>query len=517
MSTRIKDSLHELIGSLTKTEKRYYKLHATRHLASDDCNMVVLFDYISRQEVYDEEALIAHFHGKAFLNQFSTVKKRLYDQLLQSLHLFHANSSVEAQLGRMLHQATILYEKSLYTQSLRQLRSLEKIAEKHDLSLILIQSGKLRQRILETQGYEAEEKAITELHTDIQQLLAKEQLIHQLWNLKSRVFRHLQTSGIATSETGKEKPDQLIRQLPDIGLIEAAQSTEATYLYFHIQAAYQYALGDFHQSLVFCEQTIEHLRQHPSFASGRPNILLSVLTNACYLAETTGQFEKSEQFLRNLKTIEKEQQPLSEDLQIKLFSSITSIELSLVTLRGDFQAAGKLLAATESGLEKHGAKIPPLRMAFFHIKLAGIYTGTENYAGALKKINLILNDYSLDEKEELMTAAHLMNVILHYELRNISHLPFAIRNAQKLIKSRNRSNEHQAAFLQTLLKISKAHELDHAELFSVLFNQLEQIQNKGNTLPISVHFDFPSWIESRIRKISLGETIRQKYHFLASA
>jgi hypothetical protein len=108
MSTKIRDSLHELIGSLTKTEKRYFKLHVTRHSGNDESNMILLFDFIAKQEQYDEAALFHHFKGKAFLNQFSTVKKRLYDHIMEALHLFHANASLEAQLSQMLHQATIL-------------------------------------------------------------------------------------------------------------------------------------------------------------------------------------------------------------------------------------------------------------------------------------------------------------------------------------------------------------------------------------------------------------------------
>ena len=74
MSTKVKESLFELIRSLTKSEKRYFKLLASRHTIGDENNYVRLFDAIDRQEEYDEESLFKEFKGEAMLNKFSITK-----------------------------------------------------------------------------------------------------------------------------------------------------------------------------------------------------------------------------------------------------------------------------------------------------------------------------------------------------------------------------------------------------------------------------------------------------------
>ena len=517
MSTKIRDSLHELIGSLTKTEKRYFKLHATRHSGNDESNTVLLFDFIARQEIYDEAALVRHFKGKAFLNQFSTVKKRLYDHLLESLHLFHANASVEARLAQMLHQATILYEKSLYDHSLRQLRSIEKIALKNELFLVLVQAGKLRQRILETKGYDAEEETIVEMNSGTDHFLSKEQLLSTLWKLKSNLFRQLQSTGIATTPEEKEKLRMLLSELPQAETLEQLQSVEGSYLYYHLQSAYYYAIGEFSQSLRFTEQTIAHLQENPAFTNKRPNILISVLTNGCYLAESLGQYEKSRAFLQLLKATGNQQESLSEDMQIKLFSSISSIELSLLILKGDFQASGAVMKTVSDGLEKYGTRIHPSRRAFFQLKSAVVHIGNEAYTAALKQINLILNDSQLDEKEELIVAAHLLNVLLHFELRNTDYLPYAIKSAQRHLKTRKRLQEFETAFLLAISKTTRAHELDIPEIFSALAEKLNALPGAEKPVSLSVHFDFMTWIGAKISQHSLAKAVRDKYRFLASA
>ena len=55
MSTKVKEGLFELIKSLSKSEKRYFKLISSRHTIGDENNYVRLFDYIAKQDEYNEE------------------------------------------------------------------------------------------------------------------------------------------------------------------------------------------------------------------------------------------------------------------------------------------------------------------------------------------------------------------------------------------------------------------------------------------------------------------------------
>ena len=88
----------------------------------------------------------------SFLNRFSITKKRLYDHVLNSLDLFHASSSIEAQIYKLMHSADILYKKSLYEQSNRVLRSAEKLASKNNLTTILLEIGHKQKDYLKIMG-----------------------------------------------------------------------------------------------------------------------------------------------------------------------------------------------------------------------------------------------------------------------------------------------------------------------------------------------------------------------------
>ena len=95
MSTKVKEGLFELIKSLSKSEKRYFKLISSRHTIGDENNYVRLFDFIDKQDVYNEKQLFIEFNGEAFLHRFSITKKRLYNHVLNALYEFYSSSSID--------------------------------------------------------------------------------------------------------------------------------------------------------------------------------------------------------------------------------------------------------------------------------------------------------------------------------------------------------------------------------------------------------------------------------------
>ncbi|HQZ43738.1 MAG TPA: hypothetical protein PK735_12690, partial [Flavobacteriales bacterium] len=67
--------LFDLIRSLTKSEKRFFKLHSS--LQSGDKNYLRIFDSIDKQKAYDEEALKKQFAKETFIKHLPSEKNHL--------------------------------------------------------------------------------------------------------------------------------------------------------------------------------------------------------------------------------------------------------------------------------------------------------------------------------------------------------------------------------------------------------------------------------------------------------
>ena len=115
MSKIANSELYELIGSMSKSEKRHFKIYASRHVIGSENKYVKLFDAISSLKAYDEKELLKK---EAWIRQLPLLKTRLHSAVLRSLDQFH--SSVDAEIRKLLHQAEIVYEKALYEQSKNQ-------------------------------------------------------------------------------------------------------------------------------------------------------------------------------------------------------------------------------------------------------------------------------------------------------------------------------------------------------------------------------------------------------------
>lgn len=116
MSKKTSEHLHALVHSLTPHEKRYFKIYATRHVIEKNNVHIQVFDAVDEQKTYDEQTILDRFKGEKFVKRFAVTKSRLYELILKSLHAYHASSSVDAELKKMLHMAEILYKKTLYRQ-----------------------------------------------------------------------------------------------------------------------------------------------------------------------------------------------------------------------------------------------------------------------------------------------------------------------------------------------------------------------------------------------------------------
>lgn len=513
MSTKVNHALFDLVKSMTKSEKRYFKLLSSRHTIGEENNYIRLFDYLEKQEAYDEEKLFIDFQGECFLNRFSITKKRLYDHILSALDAYHTGHSLNAQLYRQLHSAEILFEKSLYDQCRRILTSAEKMAVKHERSEILLQIARMKRNLHETIGSrEIENEAIDEIDALHTNAMAQIEQFNQLWKIKSDLFNRLQKKGVARTA---EEIDAYKTMCSTVLAIKASNisGSELRYLYNHILSAYFYAVRNLQKSLEFLQLNLEELASENSILSIETSKQIAVYTNAIYIANRIGDHRIAICYLNRLKTFIHNLDP-NEDQEIKLFSSISSIELSLKVRMGEFNEALGIVPDVIEKLNAYGDKINPTRRAFLSYKIAVAYMGTGNLQKALKWVNTILNDVLLDKTEDIIGFTQLIDLLLHIELDNKKLLPYKLKSTQRFFKTRNRMYDFEKTILDFVSRLNKCdNPFEANELWGQLFNELQTIAG-GNELECTAleYFDFLSWAESKLKQKDFAQIVREKYY-----
>lgn len=498
MSNKASDNLHRLIKSMSKPEKRYFKVFSSRHVIGDQNNYQILFDAIDKQGEYDEAKLMKKFENEAFVNRFSIAKSRLYNSILKSLDAFHSNSSVEAQLKRTLHCAEILYNKSLYGQSLKLLRSAKKSAQKHEKVTTLMEISKWEKRIIEKDNYQDSTEAdIEEIFEQDKSLLGHIEENNRLWNIKSKIFQNLYVKGKARSPFEREKFSEILtKSMPED---RESLITENRYLFNHIYSAYYYGIGDYEASFPYLVDNVALIEKHVQVFAEEPNVYLSVLTNAIYLASRLGKQSETENFLNKLKNPPKELALReTEDIDLRYFILSKSTEITISLQSGDYDSGIALIPEIEEGLLKYDAKISSVRRAFFYFNIAILFFRKGHFNESLKWMNQLLNNVNIDHTQDIHCMAQLLNLVIHLELGNRSLLPYTLRSTQRYLETRSKVYEFETIFLNFINELLKKRQnLKPEELYAGLAEELEPLTSDPFERHVFDFFDFVGWAKEK--------------------
>jgi len=512
MSATVNQYLFELIKSLSKHEKRYFKLYSSRHTIGDQNNYVRLFDAIDQQEAYNEYALMQKFENESFVNRFSIAKARLYSSILKSLDLYHAESSINSQLKQELHFAEILFKKSLYSQCKRVLLSAKKTANKYEKHAALLEISKWEKELIEKDNYAGK----TESHLNAMMqgdflLLEKIKNHSEYWKLKSTLFQLLNKRGNARNQEELSNFKNLI----DNTLLKTekkALSTETRYLYYHTYSAYYFGIGDYKKCYDNLIKNVHLIESKPEIFQEEPNIYFSVLTNLIYIGSQLKEYDQVFDYLQKLRDIPKTLDTRNnEDLEIKLFSSANSLELALQIQLGEFGKALELIPTIETGLKKFNEKLSTVRKADFYLNIAVVYFALNEYSSSLKWINKLLNEISIEDSENIYCVAQMLNLIVHIELENNDLIPYAFKSAHRFLSSRNRVYKFETAFLNFIGKVLKTgNRTEQQSLYEKLHSDLLELKEDNFEKTVFENFDFVRWTESKIKKVPFKELIQEK-------
>ena len=165
------NALFSLIKSLSRSEKRYFKLFAAR--SGRPTNYIRLFEAIEKQEDYDEAALRKQFAGESFMRQLHVTKNYLSRLILKSLRNFHAGISKKAEVKDALRNVEILFHKELYGHCKRELKKARHTAEQFEIDECLVEilawQRKIEQ-VQEPQNYAGFAQTIQEQQKAIERL-----------------------------------------------------------------------------------------------------------------------------------------------------------------------------------------------------------------------------------------------------------------------------------------------------------------------------------------------------------
>ena len=508
MTNEQKDNLFILIKSLTKSEKRQFKLFVGRMGSNSDSKFLNLFNVMDKSERYDEALILKK--GIVSKQQLSNLKAHLYKQILISLRLNPINKNARVQIREQLDFATILYQKGLYKQSLKILEKAKLSAQKQEEKYVAFEIVEF-EKIIESQYITRSLSNRTEsLVSDSESLISCNVLSSQLSNLSLRLYEKLIKAGYTKSDDEfREITKFFYENLPKIDLDNAHFREKLWYNKAHLW--YSFLTQDFLSSYKYALKWVELFEQHPEMISLNPVFFLK---GNHYLLESLALLKYPEKFKEVLnkmvKTTASDSFPQNENLDSLIFLYHFSNRFNLLFMEGEFDVVMEMVPEVLAGIDKYKNRIDAHHIMIFYYKIACVYFGKSDYENCILFLNKIINNKHLKMREDLLCFTRVLNLVAHYEAGFDYHLDNHLRETFKFLIKMNDLHEVQKAMIRFVKKLSNIYPHELKSAFKDFHEELTVFESDPYERRSFLYLDILSWLESRIENRSVAEIIKEK-------
>ncbi|MEZ5044938.1 MAG: hypothetical protein R2828_33880 [Saprospiraceae bacterium] len=504
------DDLIQLIKSLTRAEKRHFRLFVRRNQSSDDILFLQLFDFLDHHKIYDEHLILKKLPGIK-KRQLSNLKAHLYKQLLTSLRLLNKNHNEDIQVREMIDYAKVLYNKGLYRQSLEMLEKAKTKAHRvmfDGLVLTIVEFEKLIEGQYITGSIEGRAEELTQetlrLDTSITQTNLFSNLALQLYGLYLRVgyVRNSKDYYFVREFFHSNLPQIDFQQLGFWGKIYYCQS----YLWFY------HMTQDFPMAYRYAQKWVVLFNEQPEMKAIDAAMYLKGMHNLLGALYNTLQYKKFVETLEELNRF-KDEFDLSLDHNIEglyyLFKYIHTIEKHY--LEGTFTEGlvhapiiTKLIAAERYSWDDH-------RILVFYYRIACLYFASGDNNNAIHYLNLIINQKNPDYREDIQCFARILNLIAHFELGNAQLVEYQIKSVYRFLSKMEDLHGVQKEIFRFLRKTPKMRANEMKSEFMNLKEKLVKLEDLPLERRPFLYLDIISWLESKIEDTAVQTIIRRKF------
>lgn len=501
--------LHDLIKSLTKSEKRFFKLHSA--LQSGPKNYLKLFEAIDKQEVYDEEGLKKHFAKETFIKHLPSEKNHLYKLILKALRAFHAEGSVSGILKQEIKNIEILYQKALYAECNKLLHRAKRIAKENERFYYLFELLNWEKMLLE-EAYESGEftkdlDALIEEEREVIEKLRNLAAYHILYSKINYVFR---SGGYVRTDEEHAMVEE-ISEHPLIKGKNTALSRRAATICYYTQGFCQWAKRDWRTSLEKFQRVKQILDENPLIKADLPKryvrTLHYIINGQIELLDLDGARAN----IALLRSLPDDHGFAGISIATQVYVAGTICELRLLDRCGEHARAVEMAPEFIAGMEALGDRLHKENALEFQWCMACVHFGSGQVNKALAWLNKVLNDNETALRQDIFTYARLFNLVVHYELGNYDLLTYIVRSTQRFLDKRQRANEVEVVLIDGIKKLARTTDAGQKrELFKGLHGQLSELLKDANEQLVLKYFDVLAWAEAHASGQTFSEVVKRR-------
>lgn len=508
MTNAHKDALFVLVKSLSKSEKRQFKLYVGRLGVNTDAKFLALFNLLDKIKAYDEKLILEN--GIVKKAQLSNLKAHLYKQILVSLRLNPVNQNIRVQLREQLDFATILYQKGLYKQSLKILDKTKATAIENEEKNVAYEIVEL-EKVIETQYITRSiPDRADELAVQAKQLSKQNVMTSKLSNLSLQLYGQMLKIGyVRSNEDYKRVKKYFDKHLPKVKMEELG-FREKLWLY-KAHLWYSFLTQDFLSCYKYSSKWVDLFYENREMISRNPVFFLKgnhYLLESLFYVRYRSQFKET---LEQLETIVVSKDfPSNDNIASLAFIYINSNKLNLHFMEGSFDQGEYLVKIVEYGIGKHRDRIDEHHIMVLYYKIACLYFGMGDNKSCILYLKRIINNKNLKMREDLMCFSRVLSLIAHYEAGMDYHLEVQLKSTYKFLLKMNDLHAVQKEMIKFLRGLGDIYPHELSNEFNKLYLQLKKYEDHPYEKRAFLYLDIISWLESHLQSKPIAQVIQEK-------
>lgn len=507
------DSLYELIHTLNRSEKRYFKIFAAKESRGESSKYLQLFEALDAMQPYNKERVRKLYAEERWKPNVSRVKNYLSNLILKSLSAFSLEKNSEQKIWELIGQFHILRRKGLWKHAGKVLAKAEKMSERFEQLTMQLEIFHCRREMLRNEtnllNLDAELELLREKYKRVAVQYGSE-FEYACLSLRIHVF-HRQQGAVRTPEQQREL--DAFYHHPLLQDESLAETNRARFYYHSLKASHAIAGFDYATAYHSESRLLDLLVKFPDSVTSRPQHHCSRLRNLllllCYQERYAEGLERLA--LLNETTTAKFGLRPNNDTASEHFAYASCCLIFLAGV-GMTEEGARELEGFSNWVESFRQHVHP----FFFLSFlygagllcftAGDFEGTRTW---LKP--LLESDWGA-ERSDLKCMAQLLLLLIQLEEGDFEGVEKAYPNVMRKLRNQGMLQALERNVLQWIklrLKWGVRTRQYQGEL-QALYEQTRENLEEARERPVLLLFDFRYYLRAELERRPFQEVLRDK-------
>lgn len=496
-------SLLVLVRSMTKAEKRYFKLYSNLQQGGK----VYLRLFALMEESSSVEEVARRFGLDAGQSSFDIAVKHLYKVLVECLLHLRSRDDIHARISARMAEAEILFRCGLLQAAIEELYRAKKLARQYEVTSLLLSIRQTELRYLSAGDFQQMSE---------KQLVEKQMKINETFKYLRSANQHTQLYDILKYRAlyrSKARSEQERQSLNDLVLSELHLIANNSYNGFDVdklhqlfQSTYFLQSGNYKAAIRIFRQLLELFDRNPGRMLNPPLFYLDAVLGILDSLQSAGLYGQMPFFIAKLRRLAEEDYPQDFIRKVQAFGYLYD-SFRLINC-GELADAQALCEQSGEPLFRKLAQQRLDIQLLLQLNLVILHMVAGRCSDARRAMTRIQAAGQVFYNFPAFRITRLVNLLLQAECGRCDFIENEIKSIRRNSAIESNSVEKLVFRFVRLYPLPDSRR-ERARLWERLSGAVAAVAGDKYERPLLKYFDFTAWIETRFTGADLSEVLRR--------